>query len=236
MAFLLPWLFSEGYRDTETVPPATEDGHDQQPPPPPTSAEPKDQKPVQPPPAVPASGPGTFTTAPAGEAGLATGTTYRIEIEDGAALEPTGVARQIAAILDDRRGWRTVGATFRQVTTPDAELVFRIATPATTDRLCDVRQPGHIGEVNCRTGPTVVINLKRWQLGSDRFSGPATEYRALIVNHEIGHWLGRGHLTCPGPGRPAPAMMQQIDGLKGCVSNAWPYDDSGGYLDGPAVP
>ncbi len=114
--------------------------------------------------------------------------------------------------------------------------MFRVATATTTDQLCNVRQPDHIGEVNCRTGPNVVINLKRWQLGSPEFAGPPVEYRALIVNHEVGHWLGRGHLTCPGPGRPAPAMMQQIDGLKGCVSNAWPYDTQGRYLDGPAVP
>ncbi len=31
-------------------------------------------------------------------------------------------------------------------------------------------------------------------------------------------------------------MMQQIYGLKGCVSNAWPYDTHGTYLGGPSVP
>lgn len=31
-------------------------------------------------------------------------------------------------------------------------------------------------------------------------------------------------------------MMQQIDGLKGCVANAWPYDAEGRYLGGPKVP
>ncbi|MFI1356977.1 DUF3152 domain-containing protein [Streptomyces sp. NPDC020898] len=187
-------------------------------------------------PAIPRSGPGTFATAPLTTTGPASGTPYRVQVEDGAGVDPADAARQIAVILNDPRGWGQAGASFRQVTDAEAELVFRVATATTTDQLCNVRQPDHIGEVNCRTGPNVVINLKRWQLGSPEFAGPPVEYRALIVNHEVGHWLGRGHLTCPGPGRPAPAMMQQIDGLKGCVSNAWPYDTQGRYLDGPAVP
>ncbi|MGW1715827.1 DUF3152 domain-containing protein [Streptomyces sp. NPDC002156] len=187
-------------------------------------------------PTIPASGPGTFDTAPVVVTGPASGTPFRVQVEDGAGVDPKDAARQIGAILNDQRGWRQAGARFRQVTGAEAELTFKVATAATTDKLCNVRQPEHIGEVNCRAGVNVVINLKRWQLGSPQFDGPATEYRALIVNHEVGHWLDRGHLTCPGPGQPAPAMMQQIDGLKGCVSNAWPYDSQGRYLDGPAVP
>jgi hypothetical protein len=72
--------------------------------------------------------------------------------------------------------------------------------------------------------------------GTPRFDGPLAEYRALIVNHEVGHWRGHGHETCPGPGRPAPAMMQQTDRLRGCVANAWAYTAAGAYVSGPPVP
>ncbi|MFD7744784.1 DUF3152 domain-containing protein [Streptomyces sp. NPDC059694] len=186
---------------------------------------------------IPASGPGTFTVARAGVAPKGRGSAYRVEVEDGIGVDPDRAAEEIAAVLADPRGWGHDGEhTFRQVADGSAGLVIRIATPATTDRMCGAYGLRTRGEVNCRGGEKVMVNLKRWQLGSPQFDGPVAEYRALIVNHEVGHWLGRGHETCPGKGRPAPAMMQQIDGLKGCVANAWPYDAKGRYLGGPKVP
>ncbi|GAA3374091.1 DUF3152 domain-containing protein [Streptomyces sannanensis] len=189
--------------------------------------------------AFPESGPGTFTAAPADGRTYGTGTVqrYRVEIEDGTGLSVRGAAAEIGAVLGDARGWTRDGThAFRPVDTGRADFVIRIATPATVDRLCGAYGLHTRGEVNCRAGTAVVVNLKRWLQGSPQFDGPVTDYRALIVNHEVGHWLGHGHETCPGPGRPAPAMMQQIKGLKGCVSNAWPYDADGRYLGGPAVP
>ena len=44
------------------------------------------------------------------------------------------------------------------------------------------------------------------------------------MNHEVGHWLGLGHLDCPAPGGPAPVMRQQSIDLPGCAFNAWPLD------------
>ncbi|MBT2397058.1 DUF3152 domain-containing protein [Streptomyces sp. ISL-100] len=190
-----------------------------------------------PPPAVPASGPGTFTVARAGASTTGGGSRYRVEVEDGIGVDPDKAAEDIAGILADPRGWAYDGThSFRQVADDSAGLVIRVATPATTDRLCGSYGLNTHGEVNCRGGEKVMVNLKRWQLGSPQFDGPVSEYRALIINHEVGHWLGRGHETCPGPGRPAPAMMQQIKGLQGCVANAWPYDENGRYLGGPSVP
>ncbi|MGW1297414.1 DUF3152 domain-containing protein [Streptomyces sp. NPDC002533] len=186
---------------------------------------------------IPASGPGTFTVARAGVTSKGKGSAYRVEVENGIGVDPDRAAEDIAAILADPRGWSHGGErSFRQVADGSAGLVIRIATPATTDRMCGAYGLNTRGEVNCRGGEKVMVNLKRWQLGSPQFDGPVSEYRALIVNHEVGHWLGRGHETCPGKGRPAPAMMQQIDGLKGCVANAWPYDAKGRYLSGPKVP
>ncbi|MFB7212811.1 DUF3152 domain-containing protein [Streptomyces sp. NPDC056255] len=191
------------------------------------------------------AGTGKFTVARAqdtgesgdGGAGGDGGLAYRVEVEDGSGVDPDRAAAEIARILAAPRGWSHHGEhTFRRVSEGPAGLVVRIATPATTDAICLKGGLDTHGEVNCRVGADVMVNLKRWQRGSPEFHGPLAEYRALIINHEVGHWLGHGHETCPGRGRPAPAMMQQIYGLKGCVANAWPYDAKGRYLGGPQVP
>ncbi|MFJ3087894.1 DUF3152 domain-containing protein [Streptomyces sp. NPDC086838] len=192
-------------------------------------------KPSAEPTRIPASGPGTFTTA-AGD-GREGRYAYRVEVEDGSGVDPDEAAARIAGILAAPRGWAQGGArSFHRVASGPAGLVVKIATAATTDRICGRGGMNTHGEVNCRVGAVVMVNLKRWQTGSPEFDGPLDGYRALIINHEVGHWLGHGHETCPGKGRPAPAMMQQIYGLKGCVANAWPYDEKGAYLGGPSVP
>ncbi|MFD8470541.1 DUF3152 domain-containing protein [Streptomyces globisporus] len=245
-----PWLHGDGPADAAPAPAGGPDNASEpledapEPTPPPTPApsasagtDASQEGDALGPEDIPASGPGTFTVARAGVTSKGRGSAYRVEVENGIGVDPDRAAADIGAVLADPRGWSHGGErSFRQVADGSAGLVIRIATPATTDRQCGAYGLNTRGEVNCRGGEKVMVNLKRWQLGSPQFDGPVSEYRALIVNHEVGHWLGRGHETCPGKGRPAPAMMQQIDGLKGCVANAWPYDAKGRYLGGPKVP
>ncbi|MET9772722.1 DUF3152 domain-containing protein [Streptomyces sp. NPDC006367] len=190
--------------------------------------------------AVPATGPGTFVTARADGTAVGTGgrvRRYKVLVEEGIDIRPAAAAAEISDVLADPRGWTRGGTdSFRLVSSGPYDFVVKIATPGTVDEICGAAGLLTRGEVNCSVGKDVVVNLKRWVLGSPQFDGPLGDYRALIINHEVGHRIGHGHETCPGPGRPAPAMMQQIKGLKGCVANAWPYDRDGTYLSGPPVP
>ncbi|MFK0229967.1 DUF3152 domain-containing protein [Streptomyces sp. NPDC090303] len=162
---------------------------------------------------------------------------YGVKIEDGTGLTPRVVAAEIDRIFRDSRSWTGRGvASFQHVPAPPYDMVVQIVSPGTADRLCGSWGLDAGGELNCANAPNLIVNVRRWVELSDQYRGRPYEYHALIINHEAGHVLGYGHRSCPGPGRPAPAMMQQIKGLHGCVANPWVYSASGRFLHGLHVP
>ncbi|GAA4146308.1 DUF3152 domain-containing protein [Actinomadura keratinilytica] len=162
---------------------------------------------------------------------------YMVEVEGGLRQDPAEFAREVDRILAHRRGWTASGrVSFRRVDSAPYDFVVRLASPGTTDKLCAAYGLDTEGKVNCAGGKEVVVNLRRWLLLTPYYKGKPGDYHALTINHEVGHRLGYGHATCPGKGRPAPVMQQQIFGLKGCVANPWPYDSKGRFITGPAVP
>ncbi len=146
--------------------------------------------------------------------------TYRIETRGRLTTSVREFARLAAQTYADPRGWRNAGVAFKRVNGPsDFSLVLAEASwlPRFSS-VCSVQW-------SCRAGRFVVINQTRWKFASPSWNGAGKslrDYRNLVVNHETGHWLGHGHLGCPGPGRLAPVMMQQSKGLFGCRHNPWP--------------
>ncbi|MGW0953517.1 DUF3152 domain-containing protein [Streptomyces sp. NPDC001212] len=190
---------------------------------------------------APSKGTGTFVTAQASGTKVGLGPRplrYVVEVETGLDISPTQAASEIADILAAPRGWTHNPAYAFQLVSAGAphDLTVKIATSGTADALCwaGIHQDTQ-GEYNCEVPDGVVVNLKRWVEGSPTFDGPIHDYRALIINHEMGHFLGYTHVTCAGPGQLAPVMMQQIKGLHGCIANAWPYDKNGQFVSGPHV-
>ncbi|MFE2356740.1 DUF3152 domain-containing protein [Streptomyces parvulus] len=188
---------------------------------------------------IPSSGPGTFATAGGGGervGGSGRTLTYVVQVEDGVGIPAGEVAAEVERILADERGWTADGNVgFRRVAGGPSDFRVRLATADTVDAICGRYGLDTGGEVNCNVGQDVMVNLKRWLLATEYYADDVTSYRALIVNHEVGHFLGHGHEGCPGAGRPAPVMMQQIKGLHGCRTNVWPYDAEGRPVTGPAV-
>ncbi|WP_329323310.1 MULTISPECIES: DUF3152 domain-containing protein [unclassified Streptomyces] len=187
------------------------------------------------PPWIPRHGAGTFTAASGSSEVVGHGRPLRyvVQAEAGSGLTAASVATEVERILADQRGWTTSGVAFQRVAQPPYDFRIRAATPDTADAECAAYGLDTHGELNCNVARTVVVNIKRWILLSPQYKGRPADYHALIINHEVGHFLGRDHQGCPGPGMRAPVMMQQIKGLHGCVANPWPYDGEGTLVTGP---
>ena len=190
--------------------------------------------------AVPARGTGKFDySAVAGERAGGAGrlVRYTVATEQGSGVDPEEFAAAVHATLGDSRSWIAGGrVSFQRVPGGQpSELTVHLATPATTDSMCARRGVRTGGEVSCRGGRDVIINLKRWQLGVAWYP-VLGDYRDMVVNHEVGHFLGNGHAVCPRKGAPAPVMARQTFGLEGCERNPWPYPDGRTYVTGPPAP
>ncbi|RYB95184.1 DUF3152 domain-containing protein [Nocardioides oleivorans] len=129
--------------------------------------------------------------------------------------------RQAQQTYDDPRGWRAGGVELRRVRRGgDFTLVLSTAgaVPSFSSQCSS--------QWSCRVGRFVIINQTRWQHASpawNRAGRSLRDYRHMVVNHETGHWLGRGHASCSGGGK-APVMMQQSKGTGGCSFNPWPLE------------
>jgi hypothetical protein len=78
------------------------------------------------------------------------------------------------------------------------------------------------GIYSCRNEQQIVINFFRWINGAFDFGSDMETYRLYLINHEVGHILGWGHVGCPKEGALAPVMMQQSKSTMGCIAYGWP--------------
>ncbi|HET9380222.1 MAG TPA: DUF3152 domain-containing protein [Streptomyces sp.] len=157
---------------------------------------------------------------------------YRVDVEEGLGLDAELFARAVQKTLNDERSWAHNGArTFERVHSGDVDFVITLASPGTTADWC--ARSGldtTVDNVSCDSAATqrVMVNAYRWAQGSGTFGDDSIHaYRQMLINHEVGHRLGYGHVTCDKKGDLAPVMQQQTkflehDGIR-CLPNAWPY-------------
>jgi hypothetical protein len=151
---------------------------------------------------------------------------YRVLVEGGLRVRGESAdgrefARIVHRVLTDERGWEAVaGVRFVRVDGDSADVDVVLASPDTTDRLCEPLGTG--GWLSCYNGAATVLNARRWFSGADSYGDDLVNYRRYLVSHEMGHFLGHQHVDCPAPGVPAPVMLQQTKSLFGCAQNPWP--------------
>lgn len=152
---------------------------------------------------------------------------YSVEVEGGLEHLAVGFPEAVHDTLVDPRGWETRDHVHFVHVTPEEQKAGRpvdirilFASPDLVDRKCAPLRTN--GRLSCHSDGEVVINAWRWVNGADTFKGDMGTYRLYVVNHEVGHSIGHSHAACPGPGRPAPVMLQQTLRLDGCTIQPWP--------------
>lgn len=184
---------------------------------------------------IPASGPGTFIGATDGGPVLGSGKgrfkRVRVAVESNLAAELAELTAAVDATLGDPRSWVAGGAYRFQRVPYNAPFDFTIylVTRETAYAMCRVNgvdiRVGGVPYTSCRQVHKVIINVDRWRLSVPSYVDnriPLSGYRAYVINHEVGHELGRGHVGCPAAGQSAPVMLTQTLGLQGCTANPWP--------------
>lgn len=131
-----------------------------------------------------------------------------------------GFEKLVRTTLTDPRGWQQAGFEIRF--RDDAPNTVLVAEPAEVDATCLPYDTG--GRWSCQIGPVVALNADRWREAAPTWPGSLDDYRRMLVNHEVGHLLGRHHARpgCEAPGQPAAVMYQQSSGVGDCLPNPWP--------------
>ncbi|HEY7222386.1 MAG TPA: DUF3152 domain-containing protein [Micromonosporaceae bacterium] len=158
--------------------------------------------------------------------------TFRIAVENNLSVSVTDFTAKVRTALFDPRSWAGNGDVHWHLVPGSSSSNFTIylASPSTAYTMCrsgglDIRRNG-VPYTSCRVGAMVVINYNRYLHNASAFAnagGSLTAYREMVINHEVGHYLGHGHLHCPGSGKLAPVMQQQTLDMQGCKPNPWPY-------------
>jgi hypothetical protein len=183
---------------------------------------------------------GTYTVATGGSAIVGRAGRlyhYEVQVQNGIGVTPAEFATAVEGTLGDPLGWTDSGTRrFQRVSGGTCDFVVELATASTSEQECTVYGLHTGGHVSCRGGKEVIINLDRWNTGdpAPEWDGHLDVYRDLVVDHEVGHFLGYHHMACGTPGGPLPVMATPYNtGLQGCVINGLPFDSNNQFISGP---
>ena len=147
--------------------------------------------------------------------------TYIVRVKGAVRSDVDQFADHAAATLENPRGWSLGGSVHFAQVDEGGDFTLWLSQAS----LMTSFSSGCSEMWSCRVGRDVIINDDRWAGGSPNLAMGVDDYRKMVVNHEVGHWLGASHQSCPGAGQPAYLMQQQSKGgsfLGSCVPNAWP--------------
>lgn len=139
---------------------------------------------------------------------------YTTIVDSDVVYDPALFAQEVDVYLADPNGWVSDGYTF--VRSSPTEVEIHLSSPHTL-----ATNGCHDPTLSCAemNGRHMHLNAMRWTKGASPSKLSLDAYRQYMVTHEMGHILGHDHIECPGPGQPAPLMLQQTLGIGKCKPN-----------------
>jgi hypothetical protein len=164
----------------------------------------------------------------------------RIDVEDGLEMIDGTLSTFVMGALNDPQGWGKEGPTTYVQTegAPDVRVVF--ASPYTAAALCPTpHEPAVLAPasssatpspspsqdtgmtVQCAEQGTIVVSVYDWIQGLTPFADDRTDARIYLLNHGLGHVLGKPDVTCKKG--VADVMVDQRTLSSKCTANPWPF-------------
>ena len=147
--------------------------------------------------------------------------TYVVRVKGTVRSDVNQFADHASDTLNDAKGWTLGGSVRFSQVDEGGDFTLWLSQASLMTSFAE----GCSAMWSCRVGRDVIINDDRWAGGSPDLKMTVDEYRKMVVNHEVGHWLGAAHQSCPGSRQVAYVMQQQSKGgsfLGSCVPNSWP--------------
>lgn len=191
----------------------------------------------------PYRGEGTFSPVPAQpattpDAGVVQ--YVRIDVEDGLQMINGTLSVFVMSALNDPQGWGKEGPTTYVQTegAPDIRVIF--ASPVTAAALCPTpHEPASLAPVEtsspspdaspsptptaiqCADHGAIVVSVYDWIQGLGPFAADRNGARAYLLNHGLGHVLGKADDRCKKG--VAAVMVDQRELPAKCKPNPWPF-------------
>lgn len=147
--------------------------------------------------------------------------TYTVKFHKNLQINKESCIQKIISVLNDPRGWKNKGFYFNyKLSIDNPDFIIFFTSSKWIANFCNL--PG-LSCTDLRYNE-IYINVDNWRNGSIHSQLNLNNYKTYLINHEVGHILGKKHIKCPSPNSKVPVMTQQTLGIGECIPNPWPLD------------
>lgn len=152
--------------------------------------------------------------------------TYTIKFNKNLQINKNQAIKKIKSVLEDTRGWKSLGYNFIYIDINNknnnnkhpTDFVIYFTSSQYVKKICNDSRLSCANMENFE----IYFNIDRWRYGSKLSKLKIDDYRTYVINHEVGHIIGRDHDKCKGRNFKVPVMVQQTLGIGNCKPNPWP--------------